>query len=575
MDLIKQSFVFFGNLLWMAFGFWHYISFKKALANPFKIQKRLLLSYMKKNKETEFGRAFHFKKIRSVKDFQENIPITDYEFYKNYIEKIKIGEQKVLTAEPVKLLEPSSGTTSAIKLIPYTDTLKKEFHKALGAWIFNLFTQNVRTMKGKMYWSISPVTHLDATSSKVPIGFEDDSEYLHPLIKFFSLFFLIVPKEVRYIHDYDTFRYITLLFLLKEKNLTLISVWHPTFLILLLKPLKKYFPQLINDIYNGTITLPKTLDSEILRKLLIKMKPDIARANDLQKIYHEWAKEDNFSPFPKIWPLLFIISCWDDKRLPDSIKLLRNSFPNTEIQFKGLIATEGIVSFPFVEKIGNTLALASHFFEFIKLNEDKTPLSPPEIYLAHQLEKSKYYSVVITTGGGLYRYQLHDIVRVVGFEKKCPILDFIGKDNKVSDLFGEKLNEQYIAEALEGLFSHYNIFPDFYFLAPECNQKNNVYFYTLFLNLPKELLEGRDTLNGIADSLEQYLLRNFHYQHCRNIGQLQKVRLFLLEYGEQVTNVLEKYILSCTAHGQKIGDIKLAVLDTHLGWSEKFNGNFL
>ena len=52
--------------------------------------------------------------------------------------------------------------------------------------------------------------------------------------------------------------------------------------------------------------------------------------------------------------------------------------------------------------------------------------------LAHELERGRTYSVVVTTGGGLYRYRLGDLVNVVGFEAGCPLLRFVGREEASS-----------------------------------------------------------------------------------------------------------------------------------------------
>jgi hypothetical protein len=45
---------------------------------------------VKKSKKTVFGKTYHFEEIKSVKDFQKQVKISDYEDIKPYIEKIKI-----------------------------------------------------------------------------------------------------------------------------------------------------------------------------------------------------------------------------------------------------------------------------------------------------------------------------------------------------------------------------------------------------------------------------------------------------------------------------------------------------
>lgn len=59
---------------------------------------------------------------------------------------------------------------------------------------------------------------------------------------------------------------------------------------------------------------------------------------------------------------------------------------------------------------------------------------------------------MVTTGGGFYRYQLHDLVEVVDHMEQAPCLQFLGKTDQVSDWFGEKPNEHFVAETLDKIF---------------------------------------------------------------------------------------------------------------------------
>src|SRR6266852_4437688 len=70
---------------------------------------------------------------------------------------IAAGEPNVLTRDPVLLLEPTSGSTGGEKLIPYTASLRREFQRAVAAWIGDLFRQRPAVRRGRAYWSLSPV----------------------------------------------------------------------------------------------------------------------------------------------------------------------------------------------------------------------------------------------------------------------------------------------------------------------------------------------------------------------------------------------------------------------------------
>ena len=79
-------------------------------------------------------------------------------------------------------------------------------------------------MLGKHYWSISPVSKIKQTDSTVLIGFASDEEYLGPIARFVANQIKPVPSIVKEIQNIDYFKYVTLLFLLKTKNLVFVSI---------------------------------------------------------------------------------------------------------------------------------------------------------------------------------------------------------------------------------------------------------------------------------------------------------------------------------------------------------------
>ncbi|NJN81644.1 MAG: GH3 auxin-responsive promoter family protein, partial [Caldilineaceae bacterium] len=146
-----------------------------------------------------------------------------------------------------------------------------------------------------------------------------------------------------------------------------------------------------------------------------------------------------------------LISCWADANAASFAVELGARFPQARIQAKGLIATEAFVSLPVDGEAGASLAIRSHFFEFLPLLDAGVDTDSPQ--LAHQLETGARYEVVVTTGGGLYRYRLFDAVEVVGRRRQTPLLRFLGKTNLISDHFGEKLDERQVRQAVAGLLT--------------------------------------------------------------------------------------------------------------------------
>jgi hypothetical protein len=319
----------------------------------------------------------------------------------------------------------------------------------------------------------------------------------------------------------------------------LISIWSPTFLTTLL------------DDFTAQ-------PGEILDALSRNRRSGARqRAEFLRHILCESARQTSFE---QVWPNLQVISCWTHGPSEIYAENLRSQFPNAEIQGKGLVATEAFVSLPFHEDKDPVLAVTSHFFEF-------QDTAGEDLSLAHELIAGKTYRVIVTTGGGLYRYALGDLVRVTGFIQDAPCLRFIGREANVSDLFGEKLQGTFVETVIRRALAQQGINPRFFLLAPVAGAMPKP-AYTLFL-------EANAVLDAVVlqRNLEEGLAENFHYKHCRRLGQLSGARIFQINRGSPSSEtVFQREMLS---RGIKLGDIKMGALDCQSGWEQRFSGQFV
>ena len=231
------------------------------------------------------------------------------------------------------------------------------------------------------------------------------------------------------------------------------------------------------------------------------------------------------------------ISAWGDSSSSHFLHLIKDYFPQAIFQPKGLLSTECFASFPlFKLKNKSILAYRSHFFEFLD--------SDGEVFLAHQLKIGSQYTLIVTTAGGLYRYNTHDVVQIIGFYKSVPVMQFCGRDNQTADFFGEKLNELFVKSACDSIFKQLNISPVFFVVT----------FSQDHYNL---LIEGENIpLKRLSILLEKELEKNFHYKYCIELKQLRPINCVYTNDG------IKKYIDFYARRGIKLGDIKFKVLDT-------------
>jgi hypothetical protein len=540
------------------------MSFRKAASDPQAAQEMLLCSILRKNRATAFGKVHDFGAIGSYEDYRARVPLSTYEDYIPFIERIASGEKKVLTTDDTLLFEPTSGSMSASKYIPYTSTLREQFQKSISAWLADLYLHHKSLFSGRAYWQITPF-HRKEKKGKIPVGFDDDASYLGSFERGIVSRLLAVPSETAAIDSGDSFRYVTLLFLLMEHRLAFISVWNPTFLTGLLEKVPCWGASLIADLEQGALNPPEKLEPALHRKLLQRLRPSPGRASRLKVLLSK-----DPIPFPLVWPRLALISSWADGNAGAYVAGLEALFPGVPVQPKGLIATEAFVTFPLSGLQGHVLALESHFFEFLEPGfEQRSSIEKP--HLAHELEKGCQYSIVVTTGGGLYRYMLRDVAEVVGYYQKTPLLTFLGREDGVSDHAGEKLNPVFVERVLKELLGMIEPGPHFYMLAPEQSREKSL-FYTLFLQggLTREMT---GQIISLRNELEKKLSTNFHYRSCREVGQLGEVQVFLID--SSLCSGPEAYLRRLTEEGRRLGSIKPAALHGKTGWSEWFQGEFI
>jgi hypothetical protein len=519
-----------GNVSWRAASLPEYRRFKRDSLNLERTQRRRLNEYLRRNADTAFGLQHNFAGIGSWEEYTEQVPIRSYDDFEPWISRIAAGEQQVLTQDPVRLFEPSSGSSGPAKLIPYTQSLQNEIRRGVAAWSANNFLSQPELLTGRSYWSLTPqMDAIENSDSSIPVGFDEDSAYLGGVTRHLINRTLATKSALRLVSDMDVFWHLTLLMLLQCPDLRFISVWHPSYFGLLIERMRTSWPRLLQDLEAGyEITNPA-----------VRIPRDPARGRDLRSIGC-----DNLH---LIWPRLSTISCWTDGHAATYIPQLRELLPNVTLQAKGLVATEGFISLPFDNL--RPLAARSHVFEFLD--------SSDKLFAPWQLEKGKEYSVVITTGGGLYRYRLGDRILVDDFFGELPCFCFVGKEDQVVDFYGEKLNENFVATVLSEVLGKSDLEPRFSLLALEDTLTPPAYVAYLELD--------GDIPDSLAAQIDQALRDNPHYDLCIRLGQLANAEVRRVR-----SDAFKRYSQRLSKMGMRLGDIKPTPLSKHSGWHQWF-----
>ncbi len=433
----------FRNLLYKVFsvlGRREVARFEAAAADPQAAQADHLLKIISRNAETEFGKRHNFSAIRSVEDYRKAVPINDYDSLEPYIRKAAAGSFNILTVERPLMFAATSGTTSAQKLIPVTTEYIQEFRRASVVSGYNLLKNFPKVANGVTLSVVSPAQE-GRTPGGIPYGAISGHLFQHEP-KLIKKYIAPIPYEVYLIRNYES-RYYALLRLAVDLPLSCIYTLNPSTICLLMKRLEKYKDQLIADIEAGTISSPEPLPAQTIVAFAQLLKPNPKRAQELRNL----AATGNFTPIA-IWPLLQFVSCWTRAAASYYLEDFPELFGNTPVCDITYGASEGRGTV-FLGPDKQALALRSHFFEFVEEDNINACLKGDSSLVVDldSLETGKNYFILFTTSGGLYRYHINDVVKVVGRHNKAPLLEFQYKGGNVSSFTGEKLTEYQVTQA--------------------------------------------------------------------------------------------------------------------------------
>lgn len=527
------------NRLYMASAARERHRFARAIRDPATAQHDVLMRIVLANAYSAFGRRHGFIGIRSVKDYRARVDVHDYDQLEQDILRTADGTRRVLTNDPVVCFEPTGGSSGPNKLVPYTRALLREFSAATMPWIYDLLQHRPALRNGRAYWAVSPpARRATTTSGGIPIGLEHDSDYFPAFVRALLDSVIGTPRALSRVPDVEAWRYLTLRALLAVPDLALISVWNPSFLTLLADALDEHWVRLLIDLETGGLSVGLT---GLMRHELQRALPARPRlAYDLRYQFGPRPPED----LGALWESLTLISCWTDAHAQRALPALARRFPRVEVQGKGLLATEGVVSFPLYEAGGCVAAVTSHFLEFIPHGGAATIALGVE-----ELEVGGTYEVLLTTSGGLYRYRLKDLVRVEAFHHRTPMLSFQGRADATSDLAGEKLTPMFAERVLQEAATETGVHSSFAMLAPVWDAPPR---YDLIVEC------NSVDADRLAGAVESKLTASHHYALCRRLGQLDGVRAVV------VHDAARAYERACLARGQRVGSIKPASLGVAL-----------
>ncbi|MCP2041611.1 hypothetical protein L1281_002220 [Neisseria sp. HSC-16F19] len=450
-------------------------SFQAALADARSTQERILHDLLHSNAASAFGRRYGFERIHSYADFAARVPVHTYADYQADIEALAAGTPGVLTTEAVTLFEETGGSSGGAKLIPYTPSLLAAFRRAVLPWLADLAQFRPQALAGRLFFIISPAGRSRShTAGGIAIGNGDDLAYFGADTAAWLAERTLFQPELMQQQSAERWQWHSARVLLSAPDLSFISVWSPTLLLTILN------------------TLQQQADS------LLATLPDPARRRHVAQALACTPMDTR-----TLWPQLDTVSAWDSHTAAAPAAALRALFPHVHLQGKGLLATEAVSSIPFSGSPWPLLAVDSHFYEFAD--------EVGGIHLPHSLDSGARYRVIVSTQGGLYRYDSGDCVHIHGLLGGVPQMEFVGRNSLTSDLCGEKLTEAFVQAAMRQVDA---ALPQQALLQAVMD---NPPYYRLCVDAA---VAPPERAQQLAAALDHALGANPQYAHARRIGQL-------------------------------------------------------
>lgn len=349
------------------------------------IQLKQLNKLLSKARNTEWGKKYDYKSIRNYQDFCRRVPVQTYEDLKPYITRMINGEKNILWPSVVRWYAKSSGTTNdKSKFIPVTDEILWRCHYKGGVDCVALYLENnpksnFFSKKGLILGGSHSPSSLNAQAHQGDLS-AVLLQNLNPLVNLVR----VPPKRIILMDEWES----------KIKAIVE-STWN--------KDVNS-----LSGVPSWMLVLIRAVLEKTGRNYLTEVWPN------MEVFFHGGI---SFEPYRDLYKTL----------IPSEDMHYMETYNASE----GFFGIQDDLSDP------SLLLMQDYgvFYEFIPLDEVGSP--NPTVLPLYDVQKDINYAMVISTLGGLWRYQIGDTVRFSSlFPHKFVIS---GRTKHYINAFGEEL----------------------------------------------------------------------------------------------------------------------------------------
>jgi hypothetical protein len=474
------------------------------------------------NRDTDFGRRHGFASLRTVEDYQRALPVSTYEPFRPYMERIARGEQKVLTADRVEYLGVTSGTTGQRKLLPVTRAHLGHMQRA-GMLGRAVVTEKLPSPRRPARGMILMNAVLRERSEGGLLTGALTAIATHSMGRSASLAITSPPEAFRLRTHADAL-YLHLLFGLRERELGSLMAPFASGLLDMVHLLERRGQDLVDDLARGVVRPELDLEPEQRRHLQSLLRPEPERAREVSQAL----QQGPHGLLRRLWPGLAYASSITGASFSLYTRQLVPYLEGVPLYPSSYVSTESTLGVALeFERAVYCLLVGAAFFEFIPERELDAE-SPPTL-LPEQLVEGEAYELVVTTQAGLYRYRMGDVVRIVGRYHQAPLMEFLYLRGSLLNLMGEKTSEHAARLALEEALATEGLLPADYSVVEETEALPGRYAF--FVEL-QEAAQPRGEPEQLSRALEEALCRtNPFYQVIRRSERLGPAQLHRVEAG--------------------------------------------
>jgi hypothetical protein len=487
-----------------------------ALASPRQAMDQTLAALIERNAGTAFGLEHGFKSIRGWRDYCSAVPIRDYDALAPWINRAAGGERNVLSVDDPVVFFMSSGSTGDSKKIPITAEFMRTgfFPPFYAAWanFIEHFPDIVADDASTLNLKFDPVHRTPTTASGRPhLGASQvdfGAAFGEPLAaepgSRAPWGELPVPVGDT---DYLEKAYLRLRIAVEHDVRCVIGI-NPAVVAALPYQLSQWWPRIVQELRDGTVGGRR------------HGSPNAERARELDQLA---AYFGTLRPV-HVWPNFRLIFCWTTGLASLYLRGLAEDFgQGVTVLPAPVAASEGFVA------VGTdrhptacTPALTAAFHEFVDADIDLRP--DTQTLSFEELETGREYHVVLSQVGGLYRYALGDVVRVVDRRDGMPRVSYAGRGG-LSDVAGERLRESHVVRALHIALDAGGLRVRNATCRPVTSDGVSRYEFALAPGQPVSATEAAVLVSSVDDALRGV---SADYDAARTQGHLGGPRLHLL-----------------------------------------------